>query len=129
MNKNIKTIMAAIACIALCGAACAKPAPGNGDRRGDSGRGRGGDTHQQRREPTGGYRTEHRQQQGGYSNHSEHHRHHHDGAFARNERVRNDSGFHNAGSWRDGWYVRPAPPTPPTPPTPPPPPPPPPRRF
>ena len=44
MNKNIKTIMAAIACIALCGAACAKPAPGNGDRRGDSGRGRGGGT-------------------------------------------------------------------------------------
>ena len=128
MNKNIKTIMAAIACIAFCGIACARPGPGPGnDRRGDNGRGRGNDTHQQRREPTDGYRTERNHHHGGYGSHGEHHRHHNDGNFGRNERFRSDSGFHNAGSWRDGWYVRPAPPSPPPPP--PRPLPPPPRRF
>ena len=128
--------MATVACIALCGIACAKPGPGN-DRRGDNDRRRGGDTHQQRREPTGGYRTERHQQRGGYDRGNEHRQHdgdfsrgnehrHHNGGFGRNnDHRRNDNGFHIASSWRDGWYVKPAPPSPP----PPPPPPQPPRRF
>ena len=44
MNKNIKTIMAAIACIAFCGIAGARPGPGPGnDRRGNGKPGNGKD--------------------------------------------------------------------------------------
>ena len=127
MNKDIKMIMAAVACIALCGVACAKPGPGN-DRRGDSGRGngRGGapSTQQQRQEPTGGYRSERDQQRGGYRTERGQQR----GGYSHyaGEYGHRDGAHGRHGSERHGGWFRP---TPPTPPSPPPPPPPPPRRF